>query len=113
MKVLLIAPAPPPAGGIQSVTENMVNYLKSCSNGTVLRLYNTTHQYRRMTSQSLFVRLYTGVINSLKTYLKVAEIIKKDVPDIIHLASSSSLALFKDLLIVKTACRSKIPVVLH
>jgi glycosyltransferase involved in cell wall biosynthesis len=113
MKVLLIAPAPPPAGGIQSVTENLVKYIQNSRNGTNLVLCNTTHKLRPMTSEALFVRLYTGIMNSLSTYFKVLRLIKKDKPDVIHLASSSSLALIKDLLIVKAANDSKIPVVMH
>ncbi|MBI9063783.1 MAG: glycosyltransferase family 4 protein [Marinilabiliaceae bacterium] len=113
MRVLFIAPAPPPVGGIESVTDNLVNYLKLNKNGTDLILFNTSHRYRPVTSKSLLIRLYSGVFNSLKTYFKVLSFIKKDKPDIIHLASSASLALFKDLLIVIAANRSRIPIVLH
>jgi glycosyltransferase involved in cell wall biosynthesis len=113
MKVLLIAPAPPPVGGIESVTDNLVNFLKTNPDGTNLILYNTTHRYRPVTSQSLAVRLFSGITNALETYFKVIRTIKNERPDIIHFASSSSLALFKDFLIVKAAIRSKIPVVMH
>lgn len=113
MKVLFIAPAPPPVGGIESVTDNLINYLKTTPNGTNLILFNTSHRFRPVTSKSLFVRFYSGVYNSIKTYIKVRKFIKKDKPDIIHLASSASLALFKDLLIAKAANDSKIPIVLH
>lgn len=113
MKVLLIAPAPPPAGGIQSVTENLIKYMQNSQNGTSLILCNTTHKTRPMTSEALFVRVFTGIMNSLSTCFKVLKIIKKDRPEIIHLASSSSLALIKDWLIVNSASHYKIPVVTH
>jgi len=113
MKVLLVAPAPPPAGGIQSVTENLVNYIQSSRNGTNLILCNTTHKTRPMTSEALLVRVITGIMNSISTYFRVLKIIKKDKPAVIHLASSSSLALIKDWLIVITANKLKIPVVIH
>jgi glycosyltransferase involved in cell wall biosynthesis len=113
MKVLLVAPSPPPAGGIQSVTENLLKYIQNNKNGTDIMLYNTTHQFRPMTSQSLFIRIITGILNSLKTYFKVVKHIKKDTPELIHLASSSSLALIKDYLIVNAANQAKIPVVMH
>jgi glycosyltransferase involved in cell wall biosynthesis len=113
MKVLLVAPAPPPAGGIQTVTENLIKYLQQCGNGTDLILYNTTHRFRPMTSQSLFVRFCTGIANSLATCFNVFKIIKRHNPDVIHLASSSSLALIKDVLLVTLANRLKTPVVMH
>lgn len=113
MKVLLIAPSPPPAGGIQTVTENLMRYIHNSKNGTNLVLCNTTNTLRPMISEALFVRLYTGIINSLSTYFRVLKIIRKDKPEVIHLASSSSLALLKDFLIVKAANNSMIPVVIH
>jgi glycosyltransferase involved in cell wall biosynthesis len=113
MKVLLVAPAPPPAGGIQTVTENLMKFIQQSGNGTELVLYNTTHRLRPMTSQSIFVRLFTGIVNSLSTYFKVSQIIKHQQPDVMHLASSSSLALIKDVLLVSLANRLKIPTVMH
>jgi glycosyltransferase involved in cell wall biosynthesis len=113
MKVLLVAPAPPPAGGIESVTQNLVNFFQTSRNGDQLLLYNTSHPHRPVTSESLFTRWYTGIIDSCKTYLSVVSIIKKSKPDIVHLASSSSLSLFKDILIVKAANRLKTPILLH
>jgi glycosyltransferase involved in cell wall biosynthesis len=113
MKVLLVAPAPPPAGGIESVTQNLVDYFRFSQNGNQLQLYNTSHPLRPVTSQSLFTRWYTGIIDSWKTYCSVVRIIKKARPDIVHLASSSSLSLIKDFLIVRAANRLKMPVVLH
>jgi len=113
MKVLLIAPAPPPAGGIQSVTENLVNYIQNNRNDTNLILCNTTHKTRPMTTEAILVRVITGIMNSISTYFRVLKIIREDKPEVIHLASSSSLALIKDWLIVITANKSKIPVVIH
>jgi glycosyltransferase involved in cell wall biosynthesis len=116
MKLLLIAPLPlpgGPVGGIGSVTENMVQFLKKNPDGIDLVLHNTIHRIRSITSNSLFIRLFTGILNSLKTYFQVIVMIHKNRPDIIHLASSSSFALLKDHLIVKAAYRAKIPIVMH
>ncbi len=113
MKVFLIAPAPPPVGGIESVTDNLVNYLNISGNGTKLVLYNTSHRYRPVTSNSLLIRIITGVVGALKTYMNIGRFIKEEEPDVIHLASSASLSLFKDYLLVKKAIKSKVPIVLH
>jgi glycosyltransferase involved in cell wall biosynthesis len=66
-----------------------------------------------MTSEALGVRVLTGIMNSFSTYFRVLKIIRKNKPAVIHLASSSSLALLKDWLIVITANKLKIPVVIH
>ncbi len=113
MKLLLVAPLPPPVGGIQSVSVNLIRYVESHYAQARLQVYNTSHQLRKITSESLATRLYTGITNSLRTYYDVLKIMRNDMPDVIHLASSSSLALIKDLLIVKAGKKAKIPVVLH
>ena len=113
MKVLLVSPLPPPVGGIATVTANMISYFETNPNGISLTVYNTSHNFRSITSSSFFVRFYTGIIKSIQTYLQIKISIKRDRPQVIHLASSASLALFKDFLIIKVAKNSKIPVVMH
>ncbi len=113
MKVLLIAPAPPPAGGIETVTESLLAYLGEHPEICGLVHYNTTHRSRKPTEESLFVRLHTGISNAVETLLHIRRILKKHKPDLIHLASSASLALLKDLMIVRMAAARNIPVVLH
>lgn len=116
MKILLIAPLPNPGGpkgGMGSVTENMLEFLENNKQIVQLSFYNTLHKIRPITSSSLTVRIFTGILNSLKTYYATLSIIRKERPDLIHLASSASFALIKDYLIVNAARRRKIPVVMH
>lgn len=113
MRVFLIAPMPPPAGGIQSVTENLLGYIKSNPNGINLIHYDNAHRFRMSTSEAVFIRLITGITNSIKTYYDALSVMKSDKPDVIQLDSSSSLALIKDYLIVKAAKRHNIPIVMH
>ena len=113
MKVLLIAPLPPAVGGVASVADNLINGLKRYPGGIELLVYNNVHRFRSVTTQSFFVRVVTGIFNALKTWWRVRQIIRKDMPDLIHLTSSASLALFKDFLIIHAAGRVHIPVVMH
>jgi glycosyltransferase involved in cell wall biosynthesis len=113
LKLLLVSPLPPPAGGIQTVTETMISYLKNNQNGIEISLYDNSHRLRPATSQSLVIRILTGLINSLKTYADVRKFVRQAKPDIIHLSSSSSLALIKDLLIVSFAKREKVRIIMH
>jgi glycosyltransferase involved in cell wall biosynthesis len=113
LKLLLISPLPPPSGGIQTVTETLVSYFRDNQNGTDITLYDNSHRLRPATSQSLLIRFLTGIENSLKTYMSVRKFVSRINPEIIHLSSSASLALIKDLLIVTLARRKKIPVIMH
>ncbi|MGV8095738.1 MAG: glycosyltransferase family 4 protein [Mangrovibacterium sp.] len=113
IKVLLIMPLPPSTGGMTSVTEHILSFFKAHPGGINLMICDTSHHIRPATSESVPVRLFTGFINSLNIYLKVKKLIKKNTPDVIHLASSSSLSLIKDSLIVKAARHAKIPVIVH
>jgi len=116
MKVLLVAPMARtigPVGGMGSVTENMIHFLHKNLNGIDLIYYNTVHNIRSLTTKSLVIRMLTGITNSLGTFLRVLWLIIRNKPEVIHLLSSSSLALVKDYLIVKTANLFKIPIVMH
>jgi glycosyltransferase involved in cell wall biosynthesis len=113
LKVLLVSPLPPPSGGIQTVTDTLVAYLKNDHSGIDTSVINTSHRLRPATSQSPGIRFITGLINSLGTCMEVRRSVRKTRPDIIHLSSSSSFALIKDLLIVSFAKRKKVPVIMH
>jgi glycosyltransferase involved in cell wall biosynthesis len=55
----------------------------------------------------------TGFSNSTRTYFQIRRLIKNENPKVIHLSSSSSLALIKDFSIISFARRFNIPVVMH
>lgn len=112
MRILFVAPAPPPPGGIESVTESLLNYVRQHDNGYELVHYNTSHRYRPVTNETVIVRILTGIQNSVQTLFKVKSLMNTP-PSLIHVASSASLSLFRDYLIVRSARRKGIPVVLH
>ena len=113
MKVLLISPLPPPVGGIATVTANLIGFLKTDPANIDIILCDSTIKFRSITSQSFILRIYTGFYNSIRTFLKVKSTIKNEMPEMIHLASSSSFALFKDYVIILIAKRYQIPIVIH
>lgn len=113
MKLLLISPLPPPAGGIRTVSESLVHFIRNSENGIEVAVCNTNHRFRPETSESKAVRIFSGIQNALETLYKLEKAIRREKPDVIHLASSSSLALIKDFLILKRSRMAKIPVVMH
>ncbi len=113
LNVVLVAPLPPPIGGIASWTVNVTDYYKTLENKEIaLTLCDSSSKHRRITSRSQFTRIYTGIINSFRIYKKVKNLIKNK-PDIIHLVSSASYSLLKDLLIIRLAKQNNIPVIAH
>jgi glycosyltransferase involved in cell wall biosynthesis len=91
----------------------MTDFITKNPCGIDLEIQNTSHRLRPVTSESITIRLFTGIFNSLQTYLQIRQKLKNNKPDLVHLASSASLALIKDLLIVRAARRAGVPVVVH
>ena len=114
MKLLLLSPLPPPFGGIASWSLNLLNYYVN-NNESRWEIFhqNTAIKYRNITNLSLKSRIYGGIrdtkniISEFKNNLAVFQ------PDVIHLTSSASFALLKDLLIISLADNKNIPVVMH
>ena len=113
MKILLASPLPPPVGGISTVTANLIGYLQSYPSGVDLLVCSTTIRFRSITSQSFFTRIFTGFYNSIKIFIDIRHTINNSKPELIHLASSSSLSLFKDYVIILIAKYYKIPIIIH
>jgi len=113
MKVLLISPQPPPPGGIATWTKNIFDYL-SVRPGDIKILYqDTSLKYRDLLDKSFISRLYFGLREAIKILNDLKKNIRDFSPDIIHLASSASLALFKDYLILRIAKKKGIPLIIH
>ncbi|MFS4492258.1 glycosyltransferase family 4 protein [Maribacter sp. 2308TA10-17] len=112
-RVLLVSPLPPPVGGIASWTVNVTSYYESLQKSNLdLILCDSSSKGRRITSRSHSIRIYHGIINSLKTYWKVKKFLQEK-PDVVHLVSSASFSLVKDILIIRLARRRGVPVITH
>ena len=112
-KILLISPIPPPAGGISTWTKNILKYYLTNNSDFIVNHQNSAINNRRLTNINSIVRLIVGLINSLKIIGQFKKNIVKLSPNLIHLTSSASLALFKDIFILKIASKHNIPLVIH
>ena len=113
LRVLLVSPLPPTIGGISIWAGNLIEYLTAHAANETLFTYNAVDRYKSVISESRVLRIASGVVNSTRIYLGVRRAIRKNRPHLIHLASSASLALFRDNLLLDLAARSGIPVVTH
>lgn len=111
-KVLLLAPSPELAGGIARWTKHILNYYKSHQNDCNLDFLCTT-QYKYSLKRSFFNRIYSGVINYFSVISEFKRQIRCSKFDVVHITTSASISLIKDLWLIKIAKKNKIRSVVH
>lgn len=111
--ILLVSPYPPPYGGIANWTKMIVEHMKDPAVGVQLHLVNTAPKRRATEGRGILERIVGGGTAMLGIRAEVAKILKNEKIDCIHLVTSGSLAVIRDLLIMLLAKQKKIPVVYH
>ena len=112
LKVLLISPSPPPVGGIQSWTINLINHFKY-QDQIELCYEDTAVKYRGVLELNIWNRITAGIRVTKDVISAMKQLIRIHNPDVIHLTSSASLALLKDYLIIREAKKFNVPVIIH
>lgn len=112
-KVLLISPLPPPVGGIASWTLHLLEYFSKSKGEYSVVHFNSAIKSKRITDSRFFIRIYSGILDFTFLIKKLRKVIKEQKPDVVHLTSSASLALFKDFAIALLLWRRKIKSVIH
>lgn len=113
MKLLLVSPLPPPIGGIASWTVNFLNYYSKNKNNWEIIHQNTAIKFRNITNINLLFRFYSGIRDTKNILTEFKSNLITFRPDVVHLTSSASLALIKDLLLTRVAKKRKISVIIH
>ena len=116
MKVLFATPYKGSIGGIAQWAENIVDYYESCGSGDCeLEVLSMNDGCRGdvVIGRSLIMRIYYGV----RTYSKVLKSLKRRLKqgeyDVLHISSSASISLVKDLLMIKVAKKNKLKTIVH
>lgn len=114
MKILFIAPFNGISGGILRWAENIYRYYESLNQDKVVLTKFSTGRSRFINiNQPFFYRLFYGIKDYVGIIQQLQKQLKTDKYDIIHLASSASISLLKDLLIVQLAHRHKAKIIVH
>jgi glycosyltransferase involved in cell wall biosynthesis len=114
MKILLLSPIPPPVGGIASWSLNILkHYIANSTSSVELIHQNTAMQYRAITKHGFIRRFFSGAFDTLRITAVLFYCLVKYKPDAIHITSSGSLAVIKDLWLVLVARLFFTPVVIH
>lgn len=112
MKVALLSPLPPPAGGIAAWTKEAVAFFSE--NDMEVRVINNAVVGKRRQNFTAKTTLFDeisrtrSILRSLKRTLKVFQ------PDILHLNTScGAFGMYRDLLCMRMAKKRRVPCVLH
>lgn len=111
MKVLLISPHPPPYGGIANWTAMLLEYSKNTEDS--FSTINIAPKKRSTEGRTIFDRVFVSGFDMLNKRRELKAQIKNDRPDVIHMTTSGSLAIIRDILLLKTARKYGIPTYYH
>ncbi|MCU0458712.1 MAG: glycosyltransferase family 4 protein [Bacteroidales bacterium] len=113
MKVLLLSPLPPPHGGIAGWTLTILEHYRNNRFDYEIIHQDTAVRTRRVTNSSLLHRIISGIRITGRIYSSLRKRILKEKPDVIHITSSASIALLKDLLLLHLVRKHNVSVIIH
>ena len=112
MRVLLVSPLPPPAGGIATWTQKYIKYFEE--NGLSCAVVNTAVIGARKAEINHKKNYLDEVRRAFSICSKTKNEIKKYAPNIAHINSScTKMGVFRDYAVISLLKRNLIPVVLH
>lgn len=112
MNICLIAPVPPPYGGIANWTVLMDEYVKTVEDVKLFHI-NIAAKKRVMDGRTLWDRVVVQGLEMFEHNKSLRETIKSQKIDVIHMTTSGSLATFRDILLLNTAKKLGVPTVYH
>lgn len=112
MKILLVSPLPPPAGGIATWTEK---YLSYCKNNSVdVSIVNIALSGSRGKQINTKKNVFDEISRTKRILYNLKSQIKINTPDIVHLNTScSKYGLFRDFLCAAFLKKKNIPFILQ
>jgi len=111
LKVCLVAPLPPPFGGIANWTRLVRRYAQMRTDLT-LQIVDTAPRWRAIDDQALRNRALGGAVQLGRDYVRFL-LKMRTCPSLVHLTTSGHLSLLRDLVFLAKAKRSGIPSIYH
>lgn len=102
-------------GGISRWASHIIEYGESVKQDGIQVVPFQMNRLRSVgTKTSRWNRLISGIIDYWRIYLKYIDILKSENQyDIVHLSSSASISLLKDILFLRTAQKKNIKTIIH
>lgn len=113
LRVLILAPLPPPDhGGITTWSRSILQGFARDSS-VQLDFVDSATRYRKVTTKSLLIRWVGGSAQSLRDTYRIVKSIRRNRPALLHLCTSGGPAALKDALIMWFLQRLATPGVIH
>lgn len=114
LKVLLVSPySEKMVGGIINWTKYIINYQRKNNEMVELRLLNNVNASQVMDGANPFRQMIVGARNYIPVCRALKKITKEEQFDVVHICSSASLGLIRDLYIAIVAKRRGIKSCVH
>lgn len=110
--VCMVAPLPPPYGGISHWTSMVSSYAKSQCN-LRLEIVDIAPRWRLIHDLSPWKRILGGSLQTLRDSWRLLVCLRKRRPNVIHLTTSGQLAVLRDLVVMLLAGIYLVPVIYH
>lgn len=98
-RVCLVAPLPPPYGGISHWTKLISDYAKKRAD-VDLKIINTAPRGRAVYNVSIPLRLVAGGVHLVGELFQLVNLLIKNWADVVHLTSSGRLSVVRDFVIL-------------
>lgn len=111
-KICLVAPLPPPYGGIANWTRLFTEYLEK-NNLADISLVNTAPKGRVTEGRGILKRVFVSGFAMFGIVSAIRDKIRTDKMDCVHIATSGSLAAIRDLMVANLLRKKNIPFIYH
>lgn len=111
-RIILVAPVPPPNGGIANWTETVLRGLEQYTDWQVI-LIDVAPQKRITEGRTIVDRVFGGLASICRTLRHLRKELSDQTNCIVHIATSASLALFRDRAVIDYLHHYGIPAVYH
>lgn len=112
VRLILVAPVPPPAGGIAKWTQAILNEARDWPELSIHHV-DTTVRWRSPNNMRLLPRVAGGGLQALRDIKRLFLAIRRFKPSVVHLCTSGSLSLLKDIAMLAMARLSGIKTAVH
>jgi glycosyltransferase involved in cell wall biosynthesis len=112
LRVCMIAPLPPPYGGISHWTSMIFRYAAERKD-VELHSVNTAPRWRAVDDLSVWKRILGGSLQFLRDFAALVKTLLQSKTDVIHLTTSGQLGVLRDLGISLIAKAFGVPFVYH
>jgi len=113
-KVLLLSPPINATGGIAQWAKNIIDYYYNLNDNSIKLSILPIIRSKFINANSFgFTRIFYGIIDYWQYIKQLKVSIKKENPSVVHITTSASFSLFKDLLIQRICKKYQIKNIIH